>query len=701
MGVGAIVTPPRSPARSEPGPGLSAVFGALLAGSMLALALAWSRVVPHLPLPPWMLVSGLVGLALLVLLTFARFEAAVLLGLLLLGVVKFEPAPPDALFAVVIGVVVISGREELQRMPRLLAAIIGCMVLANLLAMTQARDPTAGLRFFAITLYLSVFCVWFASYIDRRRRARAVVIGYGIAAASSAALGTLALLTPLPHRDFFLLQGCCRAEGLFQDANVFGPFLIPPLLILLHEALVPQLIPRRFRPLVIATVVLLELGVLLSFSRAAWLNLALGLMIMLAVLAMRPGGFAKAFKLDARPHRGQRDRRRRGRDVRRVQLLPRACIAAELRRRALRHAARGPGARGTHAAGDRAGAVRPRDAVLGAQRLRPHRRGAGSARHHRVGLLRRRDAVDRGAQRRRGTKYLRHRVRGAPRSVVRTDPQQHGRGLTSLEACMAARSAYLGRRPQQARAARRTETGACVTSVDYATWHSGVSGADLADFVRTWAAEHPGARVCDVGAGANPILDSDFVERCELEYALLDIDQGELDKAPPGFQRVQADLSDPAFVAPATYDLVVSQTVAEHVADGAAFHRNVASLLRPGGLAAHFFPTYWTLPFMVNRLVPEEITEPILVRIQPHRTRDGSEGKFPARYRWCRGPTRRQLARLRAAGFDVERYRGYFGHDYYTPIAPLQGLEAAKSRFLVRHPVPQLTSYAMVVVRRR
>jgi SAM-dependent methyltransferase len=240
-----------------------------------------------------------------------------------------------------------------------------------------------------------------------------------------------------------------------------------------------------------------------------------------------------------------------------------------------------------------------------------------------------------------------------------------------------------------------------VTAVDYATWHDGVSGADLAGVVRDWAEANPGGRVCDVGAGANPILDAGFVARCGLQYALLDIDQGELDKAPDGYARVCADVSDPAFVPPDTYDLVITQTVAEHVADGAAFHRNVAALLRPGGVAVHFFPTWWTLPFMVNRLVPEEVSEPVLLRIQPHRAPDGNEGKFPARYEWCRGPTRRQLRRLREAGFEVERYRGYFGHDYYTPIGPLQRLEHAKSRFLVRHPVAHLTSYALVVARRR
>ena len=292
-----LATPPRPASWSEPSSGLSALYGALLAGGMLAVALAWSHAVPHLPVPAWLVMVALVGLAVISLLAVIRFELAVLLGLVLLGVVKVEPSPPDAVFAILLAIVVITGREELARVPRMLAAILGILVLANLLSMTQARDPAAAVRFFAITLYLAIFCVWFAAYVDRKRRARAVVVGYGIAAATSAVIGAAALLLPIPHREFFLLEGCCRAEALFQDANVFGPFLVPPLLILLHEALVPRLLDRRWRPLLVLTVVLLELGIVLSFSRAAWLNLAVGLMVMLAVLAMRPGGFAKAFKV--------------------------------------------------------------------------------------------------------------------------------------------------------------------------------------------------------------------------------------------------------------------------------------------------------------------------------------------------------------------------------------------------------------------
>ena len=78
----------------------------------------------------------------------------------------------------------------------------------------------------------------------------------------------------------------------------------------------------------------------------------------------------------------------------------------------------------------------------------------------------------------------------------------------------------------------------------------------------------------------------------------------------------------------------------------------------------------------------------------------GEHAKFRAYYRWCRGPTRRQLRRLESVGFQVLDYVGYFGHGYFGPLKPLDRVEQALSHALVRRPLPALTSYATVTLRR-
>jgi SAM-dependent methyltransferase len=161
-----------------------------------------------------------------------------------------------------------------------------------------------------------------------------------------------------------------------------------------------------------------------------------------------------------------------------------------------------------------------------------------------------------------------------------------------------------------------------------------------------------------------------------------------------------ADLCSPEFVPPGTFDLVFSLSTAEHVRDARLFHTNVRRLLRDGGRAVHFFPTLYSLPFVVNRALPERLSEPLLRAVMSGREHDGSHGKIPARYEWCRGPSRRQIARLESCGFSIERYCGYFGHVYYRRLG-LEPLMAHASSFLVRHPVPALTAFALVVLEAR
>ena len=207
--------------------------------------------------------------------------------------------------------------------------------------------------------------------------------------------------------------------------------------------------------------------------------------------------------------------------------------------------------------------------------------------------------------------------------------------------------------------------------------------------------------VCEVGGGARPALPLDAVREAGVAYTVMDVSGEELAKAPEGYEKVQADLTAPGFSTPKRYDLVFSKMVVEHVQAPEQFHRNVFGMLSPGGRAFHFFPTLYSPPILVNHLLPERLSEAILHRVQPGmRDAAGDHGKFPPFYRWCRGPTRAQLRRFESVGFEVEEYVGYFGHVYYRRLPPLQRLSDRIAERLVRHPVPALTTYAQVVLRR-
>lgn len=214
--------------------------------------------------------------------------------------------------------------------------------------------------------------------------------------------------------------------------------------------------------------------------------------------------------------------------------------------------------------------------------------------------------------------------------------------------------------------------------------------------------EQTGARrVCDVGGGANPVVPLEVVQARALDYTVLDISAAELAKAPAGYRTHLADIAGPALGEVGPFDVVFSQMVAEHIADPEAFHRNVLALLRPGGVALHYFPTLYAPPFVVNRLLPDRLARMILRALRPERFVDDRGEKFPAYYRWCRGPTPAQVRRLESVGFEVEHYVGLFGtRSYFERVPALQRLEDGVAQALLRRPLPWMTSYALLVLRR-
>ena len=77
------------------------------ASAFLALVITWTD---RGAAPVMLAILAALALVVLVALSLARYEAAVGLGFVILGVVVVEPAPPDAVFAIVIAVGLVTGR---------------------------------------------------------------------------------------------------------------------------------------------------------------------------------------------------------------------------------------------------------------------------------------------------------------------------------------------------------------------------------------------------------------------------------------------------------------------------------------------------------------------------------------------------------------------------------------------------------------
>jgi SAM-dependent methyltransferase len=206
-------------------------------------------------------------------------------------------------------------------------------------------------------------------------------------------------------------------------------------------------------------------------------------------------------------------------------------------------------------------------------------------------------------------------------------------------------------------------------------------------------------KLCDLGGGVNPVLTTDFISSRNLDYTILDISQKELDKAPSQYKKLAQDITAEDLSIDQKFDLVFTKMLAEHIKDGELLHRNIYSLLNPGGYAVHFFPTLYALPFFVNRLVPEAFASALLDLFAP---RDKcQQAKFPAYYNWCRGPTKKMTKRFTLIGYEIVEYKGFFGHEgYYRKVPLIEKLHKLISSYFLRHPNPHFTSYAWVILRK-
>lgn len=270
--------------------------GFALAGLVVSLLLAKALPAQLEAMSPTKLVAVPVALVFLVVvgwLSITRAATVLALGFVLLLAVRVEPAPSDAVFAILIVATYLLRRPKPQ-VPPFVAIPLAGFVLVTLLSLINARDLHRAIKFEFITLYMIVLAVWLTWVFTSRAWTTIAIRSYLWAAIVSGALGPLALYAPLPGKQTFLYFGQ-RAEGLFKDPNVYSAFLVPAALILLEEINSPRLLPWP-RKRVIAAFGVVSIGIVVAYSRAAWLDYVVGITALVAVQASRAGGLRRAVR---------------------------------------------------------------------------------------------------------------------------------------------------------------------------------------------------------------------------------------------------------------------------------------------------------------------------------------------------------------------------------------------------------------------
>jgi O-antigen ligase len=203
------------------------------------------------------------------------------------AVVLGEPAPFDLLMLALIAVLPFSGLAAFT--PAVLIGVALSLLLAGagLLASLLAADVQKAMVHALVTLYLSLAAMGLAAFVarDPEKHGRLVMQAWLWAAGLAALAGIVGYFALLPDfEELFTNHG--RARGTFKDPNVFGPFLVPALV---YAAQLWLARDRKSGLLPLALTVVLGFALLLSFSRGAWINLALA-MAAFAVLAYRNAG---------------------------------------------------------------------------------------------------------------------------------------------------------------------------------------------------------------------------------------------------------------------------------------------------------------------------------------------------------------------------------------------------------------------------
>ncbi|WP_433849386.1 O-antigen ligase family protein [Brucella pseudogrignonensis] len=204
------------------------------------------------------------------------------LGVFLLGFVMSEPAPYEIYMVGLISVALLFG-IRLTRTSMVLLALLTAFNFGGMLSVMQMADTKNAPLYIAVSLFLAFTAVFYAAIIEADyRRLNTIFNAYLLVAFISSALGIAGYLNLFPGADIFTRYG--RAKGAFQDPNVYAPFLILPFSWCLYRIMRGN--PRDLLAY-IPLCCFLTLGILVSFSRAAWAMAPLSFLCIFAVLFLQ------------------------------------------------------------------------------------------------------------------------------------------------------------------------------------------------------------------------------------------------------------------------------------------------------------------------------------------------------------------------------------------------------------------------------
>jgi hypothetical protein len=201
-------------------------------------------------------------------LSIARLQRGVLWFFLFCGCFALiEPSPYEVMFLVTVFVFLVTGlRVNAKVIP--LVVILILFNIGGIFSLIPFMDEPASVRFIAVGVYLMFTAFLFAALMSDDAAGRLETMKRGLIASAwlAATAGLLGYFDVAGLGSVFTVND--RASGTFKDPNVFGPYLVLPLIFIIQAILLRRI--GLVAGLLLMSVPLL--GLFLSFSRGAWGN---------------------------------------------------------------------------------------------------------------------------------------------------------------------------------------------------------------------------------------------------------------------------------------------------------------------------------------------------------------------------------------------------------------------------------------------
>jgi len=209
-------------------------------------------------------------------------NVAIGVGVFLLGFVMSEPAPYELYMVLLIALALLLGMR-LTRTSMVLLALFVVFNFGGMISVMQMSDTKDAPLYIAVSLFLAFTAVFFAAIIEADyRRLKTIFNAYLLIGLVSSLLGIAGYLNLFPGAENFTRFG--RAMGGFKDPNVYGPFLVLPFTWSIYRIMKGN---RRDLLVFMPICCLLTIGILVSFSRAAWAMVPLSFLIIFAFLFLQ------------------------------------------------------------------------------------------------------------------------------------------------------------------------------------------------------------------------------------------------------------------------------------------------------------------------------------------------------------------------------------------------------------------------------